>query len=326
MNQGLAEADLREVLVRSPEYAAQNPDREVASRIGLNVHIPSNAILEDVGMNLGVRRIRADFEWPRIEPAEGEFHWEEYDRLVGRSLELGIEVLALLSYTPAWASSVPANPQPSDPPALTEFWTNAVREAALRFRGRVRYWQLWNEPNVREFWSGSMAQFRENILEAGARALKDADPNALLVSPGLANLGNWRSWFREAMLAKDLIDVVNHHNYGETGSDAILDLERDSILRPSLRTLMRELGVDDRPFWLTETGRQSQEGDQLEYYQEVVATLRERAWVERVFFFHYWDGPGGGDGGFGIVNEDFSPKPAYRFLQTVLRPARAMVT
>jgi hypothetical protein len=55
----------------------------------------------------------------------------------------------------------------------------------------------------------------------------------------------------------------------------------------------------------------------------VVAALREKTWVTRLFFFHYWDGPGQGNGGFGIVNQDFSPRPPYLFLQSVLRPARA---
>jgi hypothetical protein len=53
----------------------------------------------------------------------------------------------------------------------------------------------------------------------------------------------------------------------------------------------------------------------------VVATLSETSWVDRLFFFHYWDSPGRGNGGFGIVNEDFTPKPAHVFLQSVLRPA-----
>ena len=323
MNQGLGEATLRESLLRSQEYAARNPDRGLTSRIGLNVHVPSDEILQDVGVNLGIDWIRVDFDWMRIEPARGEFHWEEYDPLVERSVELGMEVLALLSYTPPWASSNPANPQKGDPPASTEFWTNVVRQGAARYRGRVRYWQLWNEPNVREFWAGSMLQYRRDILEAGARALKETDPDAQVVAPGLANLGNWRAWFRESMGAKAVIDVINHHNYADSGRNAILELGQDSILRPSLRTLMSEAGVDDRPFWLTETGRRTDEGDQLQYYQEAVATLRQESWVARLFFFHYWDGPGQGNGGFGIVNEDFSPKPAYRFLQSVLRPARA---
>jgi hypothetical protein len=114
---------------------------------------------------------------------------------------------------------------------------------------------------------------------------------------------------------------VDHHNYAGNGRDAILDLERDHILQPSLRTLIREAGVDDRPFWLTETGRRTDAGDQREYYEDVFVVLQERAWVGRVFFFHYTDGPGRGDGGYGIVNEDLTPKPAHLALQSVVRAA-----
>jgi hypothetical protein len=91
----------------------------------------------------------------------------------------------------------------------------------------------------------------------------------------------------------DSIDIVNHHNYASSGRDAILALEQDRPLQPSLRTLMREEGVDDRPFWLTETGRRTDAGNQQAYYEDVLIVLQERAWVERLLFFHYTDGPAG---------------------------------
>jgi hypothetical protein len=270
--------------------------------------------------------IRVDFDWFRIEPEQGNFRWRETDRIIERSSDLGLEVLATLSYTPAWASSNPGNPQISDPPASTEYWTNVVREAVRRYGKRLRFWQFWNEPNLHEFWTGTMTQYRRDILEAGARVAKNVHPGCRVVSPGFANVGSWREWFEETMKAKALIDVINHHNYESSGGEVIARLERDTFLRPSLRTLMKENGVDDRPFWITETGRRSEEGDQLRYYQDVVASLRVNPWVQRIFFFHYWDGDGQGNGGHGIVNENFSPKPAYRFLQSILRPSTSRRT
>jgi len=73
-------------------------------------------------------------------------------------------------------------------------------------------------------------------------------------------------------------------------------------------------------FWLTETGRRTDDGDQPPYYDEILQTLRVETWVARMFFFHYWDGPGQGNGGFGIVNEDLTGKPAYFVLRSVLSP------
>lgn len=322
MNRGLSEADMRESLLRSTEYAIKNPDRRLSTRLGLNVHLPSHAMLDDVAVNLGMRWIRLDFDWFRIEPQPGMLRWEDTDRVVDRAADLGLEAMATLAHTPGWASSRPSDPRISDPPASVEYWIRIVERAVTRYRGRLRFWQFWNEPNLRNFWTGTRTQYRLDILEAGARAAKRSHPACLVVSPGLANVGNWRQWFEEVMIAKDWIDIVNHHNYQSSGREVIGDLERDTPGRPSLRTLMRDKGVDDRPFWVTETGRQSNEGDQLEYYQDVVASLREATWVERLFFFHYWDGAGQGDGGFGIVNEDFTPKPAYLFLRDVLRPGR----
>jgi hypothetical protein len=319
MNQGLSEADLRERLMRSREFALRFPDAQLPSRLGLNVHVPDDTILDDVARNLGIGWIRVDFDWYRIQPEPDRFDWEPLDRVIDRSARLGLEVLATLAYTPAWASSRPGSPAIADPPADTRFWTDFVRLALERFRGRVRHFQFWNEPNVREFWNGTMVQYRTAILEPAAELARSVDPSLRIVAPGLANLRDWRDWFREAMNARDSIDVVNHHNYASDGRDAILALEEDRFLQPSLRTLIREEGVEDRPFWLTETGRRSDAGNQREYYEDLLVVLQERAWVNRVFFFHYTDGPGQGDGGFGIVTEALTPKETYYALQAVVR-------
>ena len=321
MNQGLSEASLREMLLRSREFALRFPDAQLAARLGLNAHVPDDVILEDIRLNLGIGWIRVDFDWYRIQPQPASFDWGPTDRVIETVARLGLEVLATVSYTPPWASSRPSNPMTSDPPADTRLWTDFVRLAIERYRRRVRHWQFWNEPNIDDFWNGTMVQYRTAILEPAAAVLRSLDPSLQVVAPGLANLRDWRDWFREAMNAKAMIDVVNHHNYADTGSAAILDLERDQPLRPSLRTLIGEAGVEDRPFWLTETGRRTDAGNQVEYYEDIFVVLQERDWVERVFFFHYTDGSGQGNGGYGIVNEDLTPKPAHHALQAVVRAA-----
>jgi hypothetical protein len=315
MTRGMSEARLRESLLRSPEFAEKNPEPGLADRIGLNVHLPSNEILEDAGSNLGVPWVRIDFDWFRMEPEKGRFDWAETDRVVAKCRENGLEILATLAYTPSWASSAGGR---NDPPASPDLYRDFVRASVTRYRGRVRFWQFWNEPNLREFWRGTREQYRAGILEVGSRAAKEVDFDAKVVAPGLANVGSWRPWFREAITAKGLVDVINHHNYARTGRASIVELRTDG-LEPSLRTLMAEYGVDDRPFWMTETGRRTDDGDQPAYYEEILETLRVETWVSRLFFFHYWDGPGQGNGGFGIVNEDFSPKPAYFVLRSVLQ-------
>lgn len=325
MNLGMREARMREALLRSLEYAENNPGKSAfAERVGMNVHLPSNAILSDVALGLGVFWLRVDFDWFRIEPEQGRFEWAETDRVVETAWRNGQAVLATIAYTPGWASSNPDDPGMADPPTSTARWIEIVRRSLERYRDRVSFWQLWNEPNLPEFWKGSSRQYRTEILEPGAETIRQLDPNCRVVGPGLANVGSWRDWFEETMVAKRYLDVINHHNYAATGRASIVELRTDTLFRPSLRTLIRENGVDDRPFWLTETGRRTMDGDQPRYYEDILQTLESETWVDRLFFFHYWDGPAQGNGGFGIVNQDLSPKPAYFVLQSFLnRVARA---
>jgi hypothetical protein len=129
MNGGMSEAAMREARLRSPEFASQNRDPGLAARLGLNVHIPSDPIIDDVARGLGMRWVRLDFDSFRIEPRQGEFHWEELDRVVSRTATRGARMLATLAYTPPWASPNPGTPRISDPPAETRFWTDFVQEA-----------------------------------------------------------------------------------------------------------------------------------------------------------------------------------------------------
>src|SRR5262249_37402832 len=124
MNAGLSEAALRESLLRSAEYRSGNPDPRTRDRLGLDVHLPADPLLDDISAGLGVPWVRLDFDWFRIEPEQGNFLWPEWDRTVTRFAEHGVRMLATLAYTPAWASSHPANPRQGDPPAQTAFWTD----------------------------------------------------------------------------------------------------------------------------------------------------------------------------------------------------------
>lgn len=229
MNEGLSESELREALLRSDEYADKNPFSVLAPRVGMNVHVPSNAMLEDVARNIGLRWIRVDFDWFRIEPQQGTFRFRDIDRIVNASERLGLKILATLAYTPPWASSRPGNPQRSDPPASVAFWTDFVRAVVRRYRGRITFWQFWNEPNLDLFWTGTMQQYRTRILVPGARAATEEAPGVRTVAPGLANVGDWRDWFEEVMRSKSVIDVINHHNYPRNGHDAIGELQQDEL-------------------------------------------------------------------------------------------------
>src|SRR5690349_17090459 len=72
--------------------------------LGVNAHQSA-----DVGMDVAkaakVKWVRLDFNWLQIEPSSGTYDWTLFDSLVASANAHGLQILAVLAYTPAWASS-----------------------------------------------------------------------------------------------------------------------------------------------------------------------------------------------------------------------------
>lgn len=101
---------------------------------------------------LGVDRVRITASWRRLEPVPGVYDPDalhRLDRAVRGARSRGMRVMIDLGfYAPAWAVTRPA------PNGQRNVWRPSVpaygrftRRMALRYRGQVRLWTTWNEPN-----------------------------------------------------------------------------------------------------------------------------------------------------------------------------------
>jgi len=101
----------------------------------------------------GVGLIRQEFNWAEFEPLDpderpdlGEDAWVKYDHIVEAGRDAGIEILARLDRAPAWATpgfDPRANPWMQAPPADNAEFARFAGELAARYRGKVRYYQVW---------------------------------------------------------------------------------------------------------------------------------------------------------------------------------------
>src|ERR1022692_773954 len=64
-----------------------------------------------------------------------------------------------------------------------------VRAVVAHTKGRVRYWQNDSEPNSPIYWAGTKDQFVQE-LKLFHKAVKDADPSAVVVAGGYDGLFN----------------------------------------------------------------------------------------------------------------------------------------
>src|SRR5439155_15528935 len=147
----------------------------------------------------GVRSVRIDLSWASLQE-HGRRRFSRWavrvaDRCVNLSLANGMSVLATLLWTPAWANGGRGL---AVPPARTSDFARVARWAARHFRSRVTAWEIWNEPDGRDFWRGTPRRYAR-LLRAAYPALKAGDPSATVVFGGLVH--NDERWLATAYAA-----------------------------------------------------------------------------------------------------------------------------
>jgi len=110
---------------------------------------------------------------------------------------------------------------------------------ASGFHYHIRYWEIWNEPDLgKVFWSGSAQQYYE-LYRKLARAVKSADPHALVGGPAIARPNDdtpYRDAFLEYVRTEHLpLDFYSWHWYA-TDSDDPLDFIRSAATRGRVST------------------------------------------------------------------------------------------
>ena len=305
------------------------------SPFGVNIHAPQGNDLAaqlDKARAAGIGWVRIDFIWAAAEPVRGKYDWRVYDALAAAAKARGLQVFATIAYTPGWATDGPAI---TGVPRNPDDWRRFCFRAAKRYRGKILYWGLWNEPNLPRFWSGSRQQYIDVILKTGADAIHSGNPAAKVGGPDLAHLtagdADWYDWLRRTLLeAGDRLDFITHHVYDSDGNrDVTSRLEAKTLfggkpsfwdaVAPSVKEMLRSAGWFGRkPFWLTETGWESaqvSESRQAVYYGGLLggwfSDRSGRDWIERVFFYELQDAPVADGLSWGILRPDGSPKPAY---------------
>jgi hypothetical protein len=266
--------------------AAPIPPAAPPPAFGVNAHPLQNAyaiyspsqVLDRVG-ELGSSVVRIDVPWDWLEwTAPGVEGWgdEENRRLdafVDAAQRRDLQVLAVVLDTPCWASSDPGKVcDPADkrydwhaPPADPAIFADFLRRVVSRYRGRIQYWEIWNEPNLSHFWTNPDPVAYTGLLQAAYPAIKAADPAATVLAGALAPVEPGESGystlaFVDAMYsagAKGSFDALSFHPYsigpplGEASGAATI--HRFSLSVPALHDHMLRAG-DSRPIWLTEAG------------------------------------------------------------------------
>ncbi len=231
----------------------------------------------------GVKFARCQTGWMKCEKVPGEYDFSWLDEVVNSLAGIGIETWFSLSFghpvhTPAaayekawreaagkivpgwargWVGEVPLYHGENGMNA----WEQYVRALCRHFRGRVRYYEVWNEPetfwchNGKSLWDElsleEKARDYTRLVAKTAEAVHAEIPDAKIIAVAAQTGTSYIKALGKNKLA-DHIDIFSYHFYGPVPEEFIG--ERVNHLRACLRPSDPAKKIR---FWQGESGRAS---------------------------------------------------------------------
>jgi len=366
-----------------PQLAADTPVQpQVDSPFGVNVFLEQEvepAKREQavrMAAEAGFHWLRQEFPWEDIEiHGKGDFEdrrhepyrsaWDKYDQIVALAEQYDMELIVRLGNPPGWTRTQGEGVDNADsfaPPDNVADFADFVRAVVSRYQGRVRYYQLWNEPNIYPEW-GSYPINPEGyveLLKAGAEAARAADPEVVLILGALAATINLQP--AAPPPANSLNDFLYLQRLYDAGAAPYFDIvavqgyglysgPTDRRMQPRvinisrhefIRDLMVQNGDAHKPIWIAEMNWNAAPDDVEPRYGRV--TLEQQArylplTYQRVQNEWPWIGVASTwylkratdvwvvnrqpEAYFQLLAPDFTPMPVYTAMQQFTQAAEA---
>lgn len=318
-------------VITIPATAAKS--KELISPFGIGLHsiqgdVKEHQIAIEQCKDAGIKLVRDEVLWQNVEKEKGVLKIEDkVMQNIENTLKAGLEILLILDYgNPLYDNgNAPVSKEAVEAFArYCEFMTRSLK-------GKVKYWEVWNEPNI-FFWKPAPnAKDYTNLLKAAYKACKKGNPDCKVIGACTSGID---LTFIEAILKEGgakFMDAISVHPYCYPDTPEHANLAANLL---QLRELIDKYGMKGKPIWITEIGWPTHQGTNG-VTPEVQAAMLPRSYIEALSsgvetIFWYWLGNDGPDPAynehhFGLRFADGSPKPAflaYKTMTSVLAEAK----
>lgn len=202
----------------------------------------------DLARQAGVKFWRDELPWSTVEPAKGQYKIPaSADAAVDYTLSIGMEPLFILDYgNDLYGSDVTTD-------EWLEGYLGYVKAMVTHFKGRIMYYEVWNEWNIglggMDKKYREMADIYANLLIETYKVIKEIDPKVTVIGGVVA--GGELKWTENMLKYPEVINAMDAFSFHCYPDNDIKEIQ-DQVEK--LRELFKEYGREDIPMWLTETG------------------------------------------------------------------------
>lgn len=276
---------------------------------GINVH--NDKALEYVNA-LNCDWVRIDVNWWAVEQTKNNYNWKDIDSQVNYYISGGLKIYASVAYTPKYISA-----NQSDMPSIDR-WQAFITQFAKRYSNKIDVVSIWNEPNLKQFFNGTMNDYFHGLLETATPLIRAYAPQMKIAAPELSTLSStkWWKWLREARHHQALYDIVSIHSYAD---DVIKCFRQGKVplfgwLVPKWSAYNKYLKKIDRLVFLTECGYEAfddcdkAQKNQKKYIEDVQKN-KDKANIDTIMFYTLRDAQSFEfEGPFGFYTHDWKTK------------------
>ena len=264
--------------------------------------------------------------WPEVEPEEGKWRWDILDKQMAYLDGLKISVGGIFGGSPKWNTRDPRGTLPVN---NIEGWGRYCGEVVRHCKGRIKSWEVWNEPPNGTGKDQTAADYAK-IVVAAYDAAKAADPDCRV---GIAAKSVAITYLDQAIKAgaKGHFDYVTLHPYEVAGctikhpGTEMVFLQIEGTLRKMLRA--QDPAKAACPIIFTELGHAAggQYGAHLtgisdpDAMAHALVKYYSMGIAQGIACIQWFEGMDGDSGPMGLLDGKAQPRPAYHALSNLIR-------
>lgn len=241
----------------------------------------------------------AGVTWRHINIAPGVYDWTRLDMIVDGLIAHGAtNITYTLSATPQWCAKDPTlpnyaswlGPGSNSQPIDNTHWQAFCIQIATRYLGRIGSYEIWNEPQLKDFWGyddytalAEMTRIANNAIHGVSSSLKTLS-GAVLPRPSSGGLTRGRKYLLALQGKSWPIDIYNAHIYPEIGYTP----GRWKQFAQQWQTTLTGLSAPTKPKWVTETNMSLFGGPLVDATQNDYLWRIDQICTDEGIFKCYW--------------------------------------